>query len=90
MQECFASHDSAKQLGSIVAGDSSRKWAQSLSVASGQNLPPMVAARIAPIEFHCVYLCLHSTLVLLHFALAEPRVPRFQSVPGKPDPEGAA
>jgi hypothetical protein len=49
-QNCF---------GPIVAGDSSRKWKQSLSVASGQNHPPAVTARIDSIEFHCLPLRAH-------------------------------
>ena len=55
----------AKLLGPIVAGDFSREREQSLSVASGQNQPPAVAARIASIEFHsaCPVIRIHTPVV---------------------------
>jgi len=61
VQERFVAQDRAKLLGSIVAGDPSGQRKQSLSVASGQNQPPTVAARIASIELISIF-CLHSTL----------------------------
>ena len=64
MQECFVTEDGAKLLGPIIAGDSSREWEQSLSVTSGQNRSPAVAARIASVESCWIYFGLHFTLGL--------------------------
>jgi hypothetical protein len=44
LQECFVTQDGAKLLGPIVAGNFSRQWKQTLSVAPGQNQPPTVTA----------------------------------------------
>jgi hypothetical protein len=56
LQERLFSHNGAKLLWFIVAGDSTRKWKQPFSVAPGQNRRPAVTAQIAAIDFHCLYL----------------------------------